>query len=77
MTNADLNLLMSENVIDLETARLYHIPGEPSVATVDRWIKSGQIRVFRAGQRRRFTSVEEVERFLQKCNSTEECMAVS
>jgi hypothetical protein len=69
MTTSDLELLMSENVIDLEEARLFHFaPEKPSTATIDRWIRSGKLRVFRAGGRRRFTSVEECGRCIQRSN---------
>jgi hypothetical protein len=60
--------LLSEQLIDLQTAREQYLPGRPCTATVYRWAASGRLQTIRGGLRKRFTSVEACRRFIESCN---------
>jgi len=69
----DVGLLLQEHVIPIDEAR-NHIPGCPSRASLDRYVRAEKLESFRAGGKR-FTSAQACERFVQRCN-IRECAAV-
>ena len=59
--------ILSETVIPFEDAS-EHLPGRPTRPTLNRWAELGKLGFVRVGSRK-FTSVEECRRFIDRCTA--------